>query len=72
LADELPELGEDTRLRDDLGLESASVLELLMIIEDTAGITVDATEFDFDHLRSIRTFADYVESRQALATLDGA
>jgi acyl carrier protein len=72
VAGELPELGEDTRLRDDLGLESASVLELLMIIEDTVGIAVDAKEFDFDHLKSIRSFADYVESRLVLSTVDGA
>lgn len=64
----LPELTEDTRLFDDLGLESASVLELLMIIEDTMGIEVDANELDIDDLRSVRSFADFVQSRQSVAT----
>jgi acyl carrier protein len=62
---DIPDLGEDTRLFDDLGLESASVLELLMIVEDVAGISVDAQELSLDALRSIRTFADYVEAKQA-------
>ncbi|TCO44778.1 acyl carrier protein [Actinocrispum wychmicini] len=68
LAGDLPELGEDTRLFDDLGLESASVLELLMIVEEATGITVDAEELDIDDLRSVRSFADFVESRQPAGT----
>jgi len=66
---EVPEMPEDTRLFDDLGLESASVLELLMIVEDVAGISVDAQELSLDSLRSIRTFADYVEAKQAEGAL---
>jgi acyl carrier protein len=62
---DVPELGEETRLFDDLGLESASVLELLMIVEDAMGITVDAEELDIDDLRSIRSFADFVQARRA-------
>ncbi|HYS39641.1 MAG TPA: acyl carrier protein [Pseudonocardiaceae bacterium] len=65
LEHDIPDLGEDTRLFDDLGLESASVLELLMIVEDVAGISVDAQELSLDDLRSIRSFADYVEAKQA-------
>lgn len=66
-----PVLTEDTRLFDDLALESVAVLELLMIVEDTMGITVDPKELDIDHLRSIRSFAEFVESRQAAAVRDG-
>ena len=65
---DVPDLSEDTRLFDDLGLESASVLELLMIVEDTTGITVEAAELEIDHLRSVRSFADFVQARQAATT----
>ncbi|MEU5693152.1 acyl carrier protein [Actinosynnema sp. NPDC020468] len=59
-------LTEETRLFDDLRLDSSSVLELLMIVEDATGITVDPEDLDIDYLRSVRSFADYVESRQAV------
>ncbi|KAA2264199.1 acyl carrier protein [Solihabitans fulvus] len=65
---EVPELTEDTRLFEDLRLDSSSILELLMLVEDATGITVDPEDLDMDHLKSVRSFADYVESRQAAGT----
>jgi acyl carrier protein len=61
---EVPDLTEDTQLFDDLRLDSSSVLELLMLVEDATGITVDPEELDIDRLRSVGSFADYVESCQ--------
>jgi acyl carrier protein len=72
LSREVPELDEDTLLFDDLAMESASVLELLMIVEDTMGITVDPRELDIDHLRSVRSFADFVQRRQTVAAREDA
>lgn len=59
---EIVELTEDTRLFDDLRLDSSSVLELLLLVEDSTGIVVDPEDLDIDHLRTVRSFADYVES----------
>ncbi|MBO1419500.1 phosphopantetheine-binding protein [Streptomyces sp. FH025] len=54
-------LTEETALFDELQLSSLSALGLLMIVEEATGITVDPEELDIDHLRTMRTFADYVE-----------
>jgi acyl carrier protein len=56
------ELTEATGLLSDLGLNSASVLELLMVVEDAAGISVDPEDLTIDHLRTVRSFADFVEA----------
>ncbi|MGP3983172.1 phosphopantetheine-binding protein [Streptomyces sp. KR80] len=58
---EITELTEDTRLFDDLRLDSSSVLELLLLVEDTTGIAVDPEDLDIEYLRTVRSFADYVE-----------
>ncbi|MGW4828898.1 acyl carrier protein [Amycolatopsis japonica] len=63
---EITGLTEDTRLFDDLRLDSSKVLELLMLVEMAVDITVDPDDLDIDRLRTVRSFADYVESRQAI------
>ncbi|MFC9848842.1 phosphopantetheine-binding protein [Streptomyces sp. NPDC060223] len=61
LEQEVTELTEDTRLFDDLRLDSSSVLELLLLVEDFVDVAVDPETLDIDHLRTVRSFADYVE-----------
>ncbi|RFU83333.1 acyl carrier protein [Streptomyces triticagri] len=58
---QLPDITEDTRLFDDLRLDSSSVLELLLLVEDSTSAAVDPETLDIDHLRTVRSFADYVE-----------
>ncbi|MGW5852551.1 acyl carrier protein [Streptomyces sp. NPDC055254] len=55
-------LTEETALFDELQLTSLTVLGLLMTIEEATGISVDPEELDIDHLRTLRSFADYVEA----------
>ncbi|MFI9294507.1 acyl carrier protein [Streptomyces gardneri] len=55
-------LAEETALFDELQLESIAVLGLLMTVEEATGIAVDPDELDIDHLRTMRSFADYVEA----------
>ncbi|MFD3326420.1 phosphopantetheine-binding protein [Streptomyces sp. NPDC058701] len=57
---EVSELPEDTRLFDDLRLDSSSVLELLLLVEESTGAVVNPEDLDIDHLRTVRSFADYV------------
>lgn len=61
------ELSEDTRLFDDLGLGSMAVLELLLVVEESTGVAVDPEDLDIDHLRTVGSFADYMQ-----ALLEGA
>ncbi|ROP34951.1 acyl carrier protein [Saccharothrix texasensis] len=49
-----------TKLFDELHLDSTSVLELLMALEDAVGISVDPENLDLDDFESIGTLADYV------------
>jgi acyl carrier protein len=60
---EISGLTEEQRLFDDLHLDSTSVLELLMLVEDGTGISVDPEDLNIDHLQSVGSFADYVEAR---------
>ncbi|MFI9812629.1 phosphopantetheine-binding protein [Saccharothrix variisporea] len=56
---ELPATHEDTRLFEDLHLDSTSVLEVLMTLEDSVGIEVDPEELQPEHLKTIGSLADY-------------
>ncbi|MFC9844747.1 acyl carrier protein [Streptomyces sp. NPDC060223] len=55
-------LKEETALFDELQLTSLAVLGLLMTVEEATGISVDPEELDIDHLRTMGSFADYVEA----------
>lgn len=63
-------LTEETALFDELQLTSLAVLGLLMTVEEATGISVDPEELDIDHLRTMRSFAEYVEA--ALRQEEGA
>lgn len=62
LEEEVGELTEETGLFDELGLGSMAVLELLLLVEDSTGAAVDPEDLDIDHLRTVRSFADYVQN----------
>jgi acyl carrier protein len=51
---------EDTRLVEDLQMDSTSVLELLMALEDNLGFEVDPESLKMDDFKTIGTLADYV------------
>ncbi|MCL1858137.1 MAG: acyl carrier protein [Oscillospiraceae bacterium] len=53
----------ETNIMEDLGADSLDVVELLMAIEETFGVSVP--DEDIPGLRTIKDMADYVESRQA-------
>lgn len=59
---EITELTEDTRLFEDLALDSTSVIELLMGLEDTLDIEIDADELEPEVFQTVRSLTDYVES----------
>ena len=57
---DLPVLTEDVRLFDDLNMDSTMALELLMTLEDTIGVEIDAENLSMDDFQTVGTLADYL------------
>ncbi|MEK8227042.1 acyl carrier protein [Oerskovia sp. M15] len=56
----LTDVTEDTRLFEDLNLDSTSVLGLLMALEDSLGMEVDPEALEQHHLESVGALTDFV------------
>jgi acyl carrier protein len=59
---DLAGLQGETRLFDDLHLDSTSILELLMALEDAAHIEVDPEDLNIKDFQTLDTLADYVQA----------
>ncbi len=55
----MTELRGGTRLFDDLHLDSTTMLEMLMELEDSLGPEVDPEELDADDFEAVDTFTDF-------------
>ena len=56
------EIGLSAKIKDDLGADSLDILQLLMALEETRGITIpDEALATFDTVQDI---VDYLESRE--------
>ncbi|HVK23848.1 MAG TPA: phosphopantetheine-binding protein [Actinokineospora sp.] len=64
---DIGELAEDQRLFEDLALDSTSVIELLMSLEDTIDLEIDPDELEPDVFRTVGSLADYVSAGFARA-----
>ncbi|MBB5874101.1 acyl carrier protein [Allocatelliglobosispora scoriae] len=58
--EEVTGLTEETRLLEDLHLDSTSILELLMSLEDALNIEIDAQSLSMDDFATVGTLADYI------------
>jgi len=56
------QIAPETSIMDDLGADSLDVVELLMAIEETFGVTVP--DEDVQGLKTVRDIVNYVEDRQ--------
>lgn len=56
----LPEATEETSLFDELALDSTSVLGVLISLEDSLGIEIDADAITDEHLATLGGLADCV------------
>ncbi|MEG3628672.1 acyl carrier protein [Streptomyces poriticola] len=54
----------DVKLFDDLHLDSTTMLEMLMFLEDSIGLVVDPEDLDADDFISVDTFTDFVLAAQ--------
>jgi acyl carrier protein len=66
---ERPVTGLDgqVKLFDDLHLDSTTMLEMLMALEDSIGLTVDPEDLDVDDFISVDTFTAFVLARMSAA-----
>lgn len=53
-------LSEDTRLFDDLHLDSTSILEVLMALEDAVGLEVDPEQLQMADFVSVGSLTSYL------------
>ncbi len=54
------DLRPDVRLFDDLHLDSTTMLEMLMAMEDLVGLRVDPEDLDMDDFETVGTFTSFV------------
>jgi acyl carrier protein len=66
---EVEELRPEQRLFEDLALDSTSVIELLMSLEDTVGLEIDPDELVPEVFESVGSLTDYIEAGFAKATV---
>jgi acyl carrier protein len=57
---EVPELAEGTQLMSDLGLRSATMLELLLELEDALEIQIEVEDIDQGTMKTAGDLADYI------------
>jgi acyl carrier protein len=59
---EVADVSPELRLFEDLSLDSTSVIELLMSLEDTIGLEIDPDELGPEVFRTVGSLTDYIES----------
>ncbi|GIE32345.1 acyl carrier protein [Actinoplanes italicus] len=58
----IPQLDADARLVEDLGLDSTTVVELMMALEDSIGLEVDLDELEPEVFSTVATLADFMRA----------
>jgi acyl carrier protein len=62
-----PQLSEQTRLMEDLGMTSAAALELMLGLEDVLEIEIDVEEIQPDDMASLGGLADFIAGQMTVA-----
>jgi acyl carrier protein len=60
LGREIPPVSDDTQLMSDLGLRSATMLELLLELEDALEMQIEVEDIDEGAMNSVGDLADYI------------
>lgn len=63
LGQELPEATGDTRLFEELSLDSTSTLEVLMRIEEDLGGSFDPESLEPEHLTSVASLTGFIRAQ---------
>lgn len=64
---EVAALTPESRLFEDLAMDSTSVIELLMSLEDTMGLEIDPDELGPEVFRTVGSLTGYIEAQFARA-----
>ena len=56
------EISQDTNVIDDLGMDSLQIIKFMLRVEEEFDLEVDYETFDFDILKSIGQFCEYVKN----------
>ena len=62
LGREIPAISDGTQLMSELGLRSATMLELLLELEDNLEIQIDVEDIDQGNMNTVGDLADFVAS----------
>lgn len=62
LGHEIPPVSDDTLLMNELGLRSATMLELLLELEENLEIQIDVEDIDNGGMNTVGNLADFVAS----------
>ncbi len=57
-------IDENSDLINDIGMDSLTIINFVLLVEDEFGVEIDFDEFDVENLRSINIFSSYIESKQ--------
>ncbi len=57
-------INENSDLVDDIGMDSLTIINFILRVEDEFEVEIDFDEFDVENLRSLNVFAGYIESKQ--------
>lgn len=68
---EVLEFSDETKLLEDLELDSIRFIELIMSLEDTLGLDVDPESLEPEVFQSVGTLASYIQARLQLADIGG-
>lgn len=65
LGHEVTSMTEDSKLFDELGLDSSSAFELLMRLEESLDVEFDTDTLEMGHFASVGTLADFIMAENA-------
>lgn len=57
-------ISPESDLINDIGMDSLTIINFILRVEDEFNIEIDFDEFDVTNLRSLNTFQSYIEARQ--------
>ncbi len=52
---------DDADIVNDIGVDSLELLQFMLEVEARLAVSIDFDRLEFDHLRSVRTFADFLD-----------
>lgn len=58
------DIEDDKDLMNTYGIDSVSIMEMVVGLEELYGITFEPGEFKLDYFQSIKSMADFVRSKQ--------